>query len=361
MRLPIVRPLAIVSLGALAALAGCVVTAPPPPRVYAAPPPPPPPPPPPAASYSEPAIDAEVQASEPPPPLPEYEQPPCPEEGWLWTPGYWAWNGGYYWVPGTWVAPPRVGVLWTPGYWGFVGGVYLFHAGYWGPHIGFYGGVNYGFGYGGVGFVGGEWRGGVFAYNTAVVRVNTTVIHNTYVNNTVINNTTVNNTTVNRVSYNGPGGVAAQPTPAERTAMHEQHVPPTPMQRQHFTEAVKNPALSAKANGGHPTIAATARPAVFNGPSVVPAHGAPAHLMPAATHGAPGAGPAPAAGHGNAPNQAGVNRNAPAGHPPGVANTQHAQPMAQPHPAAPRAPAPKPAPKPAAKPAPEKRHEGERN
>jgi len=31
-----------------------------------------------------------------------------------------------------------------------------------GPHIGFYGGVNYGFGYGG------EWRGGVFAYNSAV-------------------------------------------------------------------------------------------------------------------------------------------------------------------------------------------------
>ena len=57
--------------------------------------------------------------------------------------------------------PAHVGVLWTPGYWGFVGGVYMFHAGYWGPHIGFYGGVNYGFGYGGVGFVGGRWRGGI--------------------------------------------------------------------------------------------------------------------------------------------------------------------------------------------------------
>ena len=58
--------------------------------------------------------------------------------------------------------------LWTPGYWGYEGGVYGWHAGYWGPHVGFYGGVNYGFGYGGVGFVGGEWRGGVFAYNSAV-------------------------------------------------------------------------------------------------------------------------------------------------------------------------------------------------
>jgi hypothetical protein len=26
--------------------------------------------------------------------------------------------------------------------------VYIFHAGYWGTQVGFYGGVNYGFGYG---------------------------------------------------------------------------------------------------------------------------------------------------------------------------------------------------------------------
>ena len=119
-------------------------------------------------------------------------------------------NGGYYWVPGTWVQPPRVGFLWTPGYWGFsAAGIYVFHAGYWGPHVGFYGGVNYGFGYHGDGFVGGRWDGNRFAYNTAVVNVNTTVIHNTYVNNVV-----VNNVTVNKVSYNGgAGGVAAAPTP----------------------------------------------------------------------------------------------------------------------------------------------------
>ena len=72
---------------------------------------------------------------------------------------------------GVWVSPPQVGVLWTPGYWGFANGVYLFHRGYWGPHVGFYGGINYGFGYGGGGFFGGRWNGGVFAYNTAVVNV----------------------------------------------------------------------------------------------------------------------------------------------------------------------------------------------
>src|SRR5580700_10103312 len=91
-----------------------------------------------------------------PPPLPVYVQPPPPEDGDLWNPGYWAYGpAGYYWVPGVWVAPPAIGLLWTPPYWGFVGGSYLFHAGYWGPHVGFYGGINYGFGYVGVGFFGG--------------------------------------------------------------------------------------------------------------------------------------------------------------------------------------------------------------
>ena len=28
----------------------------------------------------------------PPPPLPDYEQPQAPGDGYLWTPGYWAWG-----------------------------------------------------------------------------------------------------------------------------------------------------------------------------------------------------------------------------------------------------------------------------
>ncbi len=67
-----------------------------------------------------------------PPILPVYQQPVCPGDGFIWTPGYWSYgDAGYFWVPGTWVRPPRVGVLWTPGYWGWGGGVYAFHAGYW--------------------------------------------------------------------------------------------------------------------------------------------------------------------------------------------------------------------------------------
>lgn len=188
-----------------------------------------------------------------PPVLPVYTQPPCPTDGYLWTPGYWAWGtAGYYWVPGVWVAAPRVGVLWTPGYWGFGGGIYAWHAGYWGPHIGFYGGVNYGFGYAGVGFVGGVWAGSVFRYNTAVVNVNTTVVRNVYVDRTVINNTTV----VNRASFNGAGGIGARPTSQEQMASREQHFQPTANQMSHEQTAARDRSQLASVNNGRPGTAA---------------------------------------------------------------------------------------------------------
>jgi hypothetical protein len=191
-----------------------------------------------------------ISVHTPPPALPVYAQPPIPSDGYLWTPGYWAWgDAGYYWVPGVWVRPPMVGVLWTPGYWGFGTGLYGWHPGYWGPHIGFYGGVNYGFGYGGVGFFGGGWHGGVFAYNSAVMNVGVGVVHNTYVDRTVINNTTV----INHTSFNGPGGVMARPTAMEQTAMNEHHFEPTAEQSQHFNAAAHDPGQRFSANGGRPS------------------------------------------------------------------------------------------------------------
>jgi hypothetical protein len=189
-----------------------------------------------------------------PPALPVYTQPPCPTEGYLWTPGYWAYGPvGYYWVPGVWVAPPRVGLLWTPGYWGFGGGIYGWHAGYWGPHIGFYGGINYGFGYGGVGFIGGRWAGGVFQYNTAVMSVNTSIVRNVYVDRTVINNTTVVN---NRMAFNGQGGVMARPSPAEMAVEHENHIPATSNQISHEQAAGHDRNQLASVNNGRPGTAA---------------------------------------------------------------------------------------------------------
>src|SRR5271154_1143892 len=210
-----------------------------------------------------------------PPALPVYEQPACPDDGYLWTPGYWAYGDyGYYWVPGTWVQPPQVGLLWTPGYWGWNEGVYAWNAGYWGPQIGFYGGINYGFGYGGVGFVGGEWRGGAFSYNTAVMRVNTTQITNVYVNRTVI----VNNES--HVAFNGgEGGVAARPTAREEAYSREKHTPPVAAQVRQQHAASQNKALFASNNHGAPTVAATAKPGEFSGHGVVAAKaaGAPYH------------------------------------------------------------------------------------
>ena len=188
-----------------------------------------------------------------PPALPVYQQPICPGDGYMWTPGYWAYGAaGYYWVPGVWVHPPSVGVLWTPGYWGYGGGLYTWHAGYWGPHVGFYGGVNYGFGYGGIGFGGGYWRGGSFFYNRSVMNVNTTIIHNTY-NKTVINNTTVNN----RASFNGgAGGIRATPTAAEMQASHEQHFQATSSQMAHEQTASQSRAQLYSANHGQPSVMA---------------------------------------------------------------------------------------------------------
>jgi hypothetical protein len=229
-----------------------------------------------------------------PPALPVYDLPSCPGDGYLWVPGYWAWDPdyGYYWVPGTWIEAPEPGFLWTPGWWGWEGGGYLWHAGFWGPHVGFYGGINYGFGYFGVGFVGGRWDGGHFRYNTAVLSVDTTIIHNTYIDRTVI----VNNTT--RVSYNGgEGGLQARPTPEEERAGQERHMGPVQMQQQHLEAARTNPDMRASENHGSPAVAATSRPGEFSGRGVVRASaaGAPYHEPPNAPHGG-GAAAHPAGG-----------------------------------------------------------------
>ncbi len=220
-----------------------------------------------------------------PPALPVYEQPLCPGDGYIWTPGYWAWSdddGDYYWVPGTWVLAPEVGFLWTPPYWGWTDGAFVFYDGYWGPHVGFYGGIVYGFGYFGEGFEGGRWDHDHFFYNRSVTNVNVTVVHNVY-NTTVINN----NTTVNRVSYNGgAGGVNARPTPQQEAAAHERHLPPAPTQVQHVQAARGNPELRASTNRGKPPVAATARPGAFSGREAVPAREAGAPYNPPANRGA---------------------------------------------------------------------------
>lgn len=214
-----------------------------------------------------------------PPILPIYAQPMIPGPGYLWTPGYWAWSGdGYYWVPGTWVLPPFIGGLWTPGYWGWGGGVYIFHPGYWGRHVGFYGGINYGYGYGGHGYEGGYWRGGGFYYNRSVNRVGGN-IRNVY-SRTVINNTRIVN---NRTSFNGgPRGITARATPQQAAWGREQHAAPVAAQLRQRDMASRMPSMRASVNHGAPPIAATNRAGAFTGHGTVAARGAPTTMASAA-------------------------------------------------------------------------------
>jgi hypothetical protein len=200
----------------------------------------------------------------------------------MWTPGYWAYDpaNGYFWVPGTWVMAPTPGFLWTPGYWGWGGAAFFWHAGYWGPHVGFYGGVNYGFGYPGVGFVGGEWRGGSFFYNRAVNNFGGVHITN------VCYHPVANNSSSNHVSYNGgAGGLGARPTAGELAAEHDRHIEATSMQQQHEQAAHNNRAQFASVNHGRPAVAATGRPSEFRGAGVVPASRAGGPLSAGAVHG----------------------------------------------------------------------------
>jgi hypothetical protein len=285
----------------------------------------------------------------PPPVLPVYVQPPLPEAGYVWTPGYWQWDvtTGYYWVPGTWVLPRTIGVLWTPPYWGWSNGLYVFHAGYWGSRVGFYGGVNYGFGYGGVGYEGGRWEGGRFAYNQSVNNFGSVHIDNAYRQNA----TATSNT---HVSFNGgPDGVRAAPTAAERMAEHENHVPVTADQTRHIAAAAHDPSFAARNNTGQPPVAETARPAEFTGAGAVRSRAAAAHAevanpvaaRPAQVQVAHPAVTSAAESHA-APHQVAISRSAPAH----VAAPAHAvapvraAAVAPVHAAAPSAAAPRPPP-----------------
>jgi len=152
-----------------------------------------------------------------PPVLPVYEQPPCPEPGWMWSPGYWAY------------------------------------------HVGYYGGVNYGFGYMGIGFVGGMWRGHDFVYNTAIMRVDQGRIHNTYIDRNIVERNTIVND--RHVSFSGGrDGIHHDPMPEERLAERDQHVAVSSYQAQHESAARSDRNSYFKNNNGRPSSLAVARP-----------------------------------------------------------------------------------------------------
>jgi hypothetical protein len=198
-----------------------------------------------------------------PPVLPVYDVPPCPEAGWIWTPGYWAYgNEGYYWVPGSWAPAPFEGALWTPGYWGWGNGLYVWHPGYWGNHVGYYGGINYGGGYFGIGFEGGEWRGHDFFYNTEVIRVGPGIRFmfrdRGYMDRAFVDRD-------HHIAFSGgPGGVHHEMMERERFAEHEHHIAPTEFQMNHESHAMGDRNSYFHNNNGRPVNPAMDRPAGWN-------------------------------------------------------------------------------------------------
>ncbi len=202
-------------------------------------------------------------APEPPPALPDYQQPPPPGDGYLWQPGYWAWGpSGYYWVPGAWIEPPYMGALWTPGYWGFYSGRYMFYPGHWGQHIGFYGGINYGFGYIGLGYEGGYWNRGHFFYNRVYNNVNVRSVHNVYHYNAGnrVSSLARGNSNPHTSYRGGNGGVQARPQPSEGAAWHEPTASRMTSQVQHAQQFQSNRGQSASTNHGRPATMAISKP-----------------------------------------------------------------------------------------------------
>ncbi len=210
-------------------------------------------------------------AQQPPPQLPVYDQPVAPGPDYLWTPGYWNYApAGYYYVPGNWVSAPFEGALWTPGWWGYTGRGYGWHRGYWGRHVGYYGGVNYGFGFVGIGYQGGYWNNRHFYYNQNCNHVQPRAVNN-YVyqrNVTVANNAYVNNT---RVSYNGgSGGLQRRPIPAEFAAQREVHIAPLPAQVAERQQAAQNRQQFFATNNGRPQQVFATHPVLERNVAVPP-------------------------------------------------------------------------------------------
>src|SRR4029077_21196451 len=160
--------------------------------------------------------------------------------------------------------------------------------------IGYYGGINYGNGYVGVSYQGGDWSGVRFNYNRSASNVTLTNVHvynrpvntvttttfpvyNGTVTNTVINNATITNTP-SHASYAGPGGVTRRPVPAELAATREQRIPPMTTQIQQKQEAAQNRQQFANVNHGRPAVVVASKPIPEGKPiaGAIPAHAAPA-------------------------------------------------------------------------------------
>jgi hypothetical protein len=78
------------------------------------------------------AVNARVVVHIAPPPVVVETPPPPPGPAFVWTPGYYRWDGvAYVWVPGVWVRAPRPGAHWRPPRWEHRHGGWVFVEGRW--------------------------------------------------------------------------------------------------------------------------------------------------------------------------------------------------------------------------------------
>ena len=141
-------------------------------------------------------------------------------------------------------------------------------------HVGFYGGVDYGFGYVGDGYEGGRWDNGRF-----FVQPRRHQHQHTYASRSTApsNGSGVNNRQrrTRTVSFNGgPDGTTVKPTREEMQAERAKHVAPTRVQLENARSASHDQDFFFSNNKGKPRVAATEKPGQFTGSAVVPAKGA---------------------------------------------------------------------------------------
>ena len=81
--------------------------------------------------YARPAPGVAVVVA---PPAPQEVAEPAPRTGYVWTAGYWSWNGNQYvWIRGRWRAE-RPGYHWVRANYVQVNGGWQFVRGHWEPN-----------------------------------------------------------------------------------------------------------------------------------------------------------------------------------------------------------------------------------
>jgi len=74
----------------------------------------------------------EVVVTQEPPAVRVESQTVSPGPNYVWTRGYWRWNGTTYsWVPGSWIVRPRPAAVYVEGHWERRGSQWIWRAGYW--------------------------------------------------------------------------------------------------------------------------------------------------------------------------------------------------------------------------------------